>query len=797
MKGNKLLQQIIDLSALQALFKSFHALCGVPLTLTDVNGNLLYTPQGNLLFSGGIKACTHYHRQCEQTKKNCIISDIYLARLIKSGEKHAIYKCLNGLVDIAVPVYYQGEHIANLFTGQFFIEEPDMAIYEALADRNGFNKTEYLAEIKTIQRFDDDKVQEVIRFLKSLADMVSRSIQNEQANLSHSTQEKQVNRLLEDRKKRDEVLTTTLLSLNDYIYSLDTNDCFETYYTPFKVGLLEEQYENIKGLHYTQLNITSQFTEDLCRVLKKVKQSKQPHNFYFPLEKNGNTEHYKCTIAYRRDAFNQFGGTTLHIRNITYEANAYDEVTKLKQIIDTSPVAIVITDSEANIEYVNDYFCKNTGYTSSEVIGQNPRILKSGTTPETTYEALWQQISKGLTWKGGFQNKRKNGSLFAEKCIISPYYTNGQISHYIAIKEDVTEKQAMEKELLRYKNKLEERVVEKNKQLLQSQHDYKEIVEHLSGIVWEVDMQGLIRFVSPNISKYSDYQAEELMGKAISFLFNPELHGKLYDFVGHFPEEPKEFNDFEVFLDKEGQRTYFKASGKPIFNSQNQLVGIRGISIDVTQQRERDKEIVEAIWRAEERLRARISMELHDSIGATMSAISMYMNTLNTQIPNNALLQQVDDIVKKTAADIRMVARELNPPELETLGLSKSLESICLLYSQFEHIHIMFFTDHLTIEPEHKIKLTLYRIITELISNAIKHGNATDIKIRLFNYEDEIYLLYEDIGRGIFTNNSPLSTTGNGLKNIQTRLNTYGGTCQFFPMPNNGLIVGMQLKAKA
>ena len=218
--------------------------------------------------------------------------------------------------------------------------------------------------------------------------------------------------------------------------------------------------------------------------------------------------------------------------------------------------------------------------------------------------------------------------------------------------------------------------------------------------------------------------------------------------------------------------------------------------MDVSQQKERDKAIVEAIWRAEESLRTRISMELHDSIGATMSALSMYLNTLNTQIPNNELLQQVDQIVKNTASDIRMVARELNPPELKTLGLSESLKAICLLYSQMEHINIKFYTDHLLLEPEQDIKLAIYRIITELISNAIKHGQATDIHVRLFNYDDEIYLLYEDIGRGVFSKETTESNAGNGIKNILTRLKTYGGHCQFFPLPNCGLVVGMQLKSK-
>lgn len=786
MKGSQQIKSVIDLGNLQALFKSFYALSGVPVTLVDTNGNLIYNADDSLYGAGWAKACTQYHRRCESTRKNCVISDTYLATHLKNGNNYALYTCLNGLIDVAVPVQANGEHIANLFSGQFFMQQPDIKYYSDIADKYGFNKADYLKSIQSVKIFNQKKVNHIINFLKSL----SKMIVGESDELVNPLKAEASNEL----NKRNEILTTTLLSLNDYVYSLDTNNCFECMYTHFKTGLLEDHYEQIKGKHYSLLNTGQQFKHRLAETISKVKNTQEPSNFYFHLEEEYPRQQYKATVTYRRNAFNQFRGTTLHIRNITSETAAFDEINKLMQIVNQSPVAIVITDRDANIEYTNECFTLNTGFYFEEVKGKNPRILKSGATSKAVYTALWQTISRGETWKGTFQNKRKDGTLFLEECIISPIIKDGLITHYVAIKEDVTERKSMEEELLRYKNKLEGRVIEQRKLLQQTRHDYKEIVEHLAGIIWEVDMQGIIGFVSPNIYRYSNYQVEELIGQPINFLFEPELHGKLFDFISSFPDNPREFNDFEVFLVKEHTRTYLKASGKPVYGKNGELIGIRGISLDITQRKEQDKKIMSAIWHAEERQRTRIAMELHDSIGATMSAISMYMNTLNTHYPQDKLLQQVHGIVKQTANDIRLVARELKPPELETLGLCESLHAIRLLYSNLESLNIDFITDNLVIEPEQDIQLTLYRIVSELISNSIRHGKADSIIINLFNHKNEVFLLYEDNGTGNFCLRQSLRGPGMGVKNILTRIHANGGTCHFFPVPGHGLFVDMQLK---
>lgn len=121
---------------------------------------------------------------------------------------------------------------------------------------------------------------------------------------------------------------------------------------------------------------------------------------------------------------------------------------KFSRAIEQSPVSVMITDVEGNIEYVNPNFCQLTGYTDAEVIGQNPRFLKSGQTNVETYDELWQTLSTGHSWQGEFINKRRDGGLFNEKAIITPLRNlTGIITHYVAVKEDVTQMKKKEEEL--------------------------------------------------------------------------------------------------------------------------------------------------------------------------------------------------------------------------------------------------------------------------------------------------------------------------------------------------------------
>jgi PAS domain S-box-containing protein len=116
--------------------------------------------------------------------------------------------------------------------------------------------------------------------------------------------------------------------------------------------------------------------------------------------------------------------------------------------IEQTPDTIFITDAKGNIEYVNSSFEKVTGYTREEVIGKNPRMLKSGLHPPEYYRSMWDTLSQGRVWKGTVQNRRKDGTLFTEEVSISPVRNHkGETTNYVAVKRDITAQLALERQL--------------------------------------------------------------------------------------------------------------------------------------------------------------------------------------------------------------------------------------------------------------------------------------------------------------------------------------------------------------
>ncbi len=118
---------------------------------------------------------------------------------------------------------------------------------------------------------------------------------------------------------------------------------------------------------------------------------------------------------------------------------AEEQVRKLSAAVEQSPATVMITDTSGTIEYVNPKFCELTGYRADEVVGQNPRILKSGRQPPQFYARMWQTILAGKEWHGEFHNRRRDGTLFWENASISPLRDrDGRITHFVAVKEDIT-----------------------------------------------------------------------------------------------------------------------------------------------------------------------------------------------------------------------------------------------------------------------------------------------------------------------------------------------------------------------
>ncbi|MCC5932267.1 MAG: PAS domain S-box protein [Cyclobacteriaceae bacterium] len=217
---------------------------------------------------------------------------------------------------------------------------------------------------------------------------------------------------------------------------------------------------------------------------------------------------------------------------------AEEKIKILSQAIEQSPVSVMITSSQGDIEYVNPKFLDVTGYTLEETIQKNPRILKSGNQDAIFYNNLWVTITSGNTWRGEFLNKKKNGEFFWESATISPVKNeNGEIKHYLAVKEDITDqKLALQK-------------------LVDSEKYYRSILKTIPDPLFILDNYGcVIDYIADKKDLF--YAPEVFIGKKLSDTL-PEIETKHYEKVIQQAVETGELIEFPYSLSKKGKKYHF------------------------------------------------------------------------------------------------------------------------------------------------------------------------------------------------------------------------------------------------
>ncbi len=300
-------------------------------------------------------------------------------------------------------------------------------------------------------------------------------------------------------------------------------------------------------------------------------------------------------------------GTVL---DVTERRRAEERIGQLSRAVEQSPTSIVITDRQGNIEYVNPKFTSLTGYTLEEVLGQNPRLLKSGETGPEAYAHLWDTITAGGEWHGEFHNRKKNGELFWEDALVSPIKdAHGRITHFLAIKEDITERKRAEQALR------------------ESEVLYHSLVESLPLEVFRKDRAGRFTFANQRFCKLVGVPLADLIGRTDADFFPPELAAKYRHDDLQAMETRQLFETVEEHRRKDVKTAvFFQVVKSALLNGEGQVVGVQGLSLDVTERKQ-----------LEEQFRQAQKME---AIGQLAGGVAHDFNNLLTVIQGYANLIQ-------------------------------------------------------------------------------------------------------------------------------------------------------------
>jgi len=271
------------------------------------------------------------------------------------------------------------------------------------------------------------------------------------------------------------------------------------------------------------------------------------------------------------------------VRDVTEQRKNQELVRKLSLVVEQSPVSVAITDTEGCLEYVNPAFCQVTGYREDEVIGRSTGLLKSGKTPDSEYESLWQTIRAGNIWRGQFINQKKSGEEFWESVSIAPIFDKKHaITHFVAVKLDITDRMRME-EAIR-----------------ESEVKYRELVENASSIILKLDCAGNIIFFNEFAQKFFGYTEAEILGQPLVGTIAPRREGsgrdlatRLRDLVEH--PERYEKNENENVC-KDGRRVWISWTNRALYDAgSGQLSGVLCIGLDATERKKSQMERDEAL----------------------------------------------------------------------------------------------------------------------------------------------------------------------------------------------------------
>jgi PAS domain S-box-containing protein len=364
-------------------------------------------------------------------------------------------------------------------------------------------------------------------------------------------------------------------------------------------------------------------------------------------------------------------------------------------------------------------------------------------------------------------------------------------------------------DLLRLRNEnLELFIKGQTNKYLESEERFLQISEHAREFYWEIDTKGYFTYLSPVVEKTLEIVPSEiLLKKDILELF--QLDDKsLIDRDTIQLINNSSFNDLEVELKIKNRKVWLSVSGFAILNKDGEYFGKRGVCYDVTQRKQAEialKENVERIKNyqkklkklnieltlVEEKERRRIAENLHDSLGQTLSLAFMKLSSIvdeNHSSNAKKIIIETSNLLDIAISESRSLTYDLSPPILYELGLVPALKWKLEQIEKKHGISIAIYGEDVDLHIQKDFNIFLYRIVSELFTNVIKHANANLVKLEIRKEKEMYYIIVRDNGVGFKKdkNKEVTASGGYGLMSITERMESIKGSFKITSKPGKG-----------
>jgi len=593
----------------------------------------------------------------------------------------------------------------------------------------------------------------------------------------------------EKERTRMEVMKNMLGSMVDFVFLLDKN------------GLISDFREKENVLHSSSLNDSFKAGTKLSEAgfplkveqlftdaINKIKLQGVAQQIQYEIEAFGGLLYYQAKLSPIYNIDGDLEYITVVSRDITSlvksEQKQKELVNYYHTILDNFPTLIWRANKNKKIDYINKTLLKFTGRTFDMDKGDG---WVEAVHPEDRKRVLAEFIRKFDSQKSFFQEYRiihNSGKYRWVKDFLEPLIDyKGRFTGYIGNCIDIDD--------IRLTQKL----------LQESEFRFRELFDNVPDIVFRTDGKGVIRKINKAATKIFGHTFLE--GKLIWSFFSPGERRELYKIIEKILSEGGKSFIFETkAFDLNGNVKHLQVKGFINYAKNNAVSEIYGIARDVTRQKMLEKSLMKTSIASEERERKRIAEEIHDGIGPLLSGLKMYLQQQNLEenMKERQLktLHYCRQLIDEAISQTRSIANNLTPGVLNDFGLQKALVSHVEKINAIGKFKVNLKIKTLLEQADDEVSLAVFRVITELLNNSLKHADCNKVEILADSNNGLLFISYSDDGMGFDPSAIHQENGGKmGLNNIHNRIYSLNGSVSFESTPKNGMNVKIYLPLKS